>query len=168
MLDEGTILYDGKWYHKKCWNCESVEYASTEIAHNVHVINFTELFEQLYQSSPDMYRVIDKDGIITLCNNAYAKYLGYSVNEVIGRSIFDHVAKESILTMQDSFETWKSTGIVKNREVWFQRKDKIRNLNFHLFPQSLELQSWYQLPICQTSEYRPALLVIRSGLFPVP
>lgn len=123
VIDDGTMLYDGKWYHKKCWNSMSTENTSKEFDLNLRLAGFAELFEQLYQSSPDMYRIVNKDGIITLCNDAYAKYLGYSVDEVIGKSIFEHIAKESVLAMHDSFETWKNTGVVKNREVWFQRKD---------------------------------------------
>lgn len=80
-------------------------------------------YRSLYEGSPDMYRTINTEGVIIDCNNAYAKNLGYTKKEVIGGSIFDHVIDKDLNSMRESFETWLETGAVKNREVWFQRKD---------------------------------------------
>lgn len=80
-------------------------------------------YRSLYEGSPDMYRTINTEGIIIDCNNAYAKNLGYTKKDVIGGSIFEHVIDRDLNAMRDSFETWLSRGEVKNREVWFQRKD---------------------------------------------
>ncbi|PYX63826.1 MAG: hypothetical protein DMG78_31190, partial [Acidobacteria bacterium] len=38
-------------------------------------------------------------------------------------SIFDHSADNDINAMQESFETWKHSGSVVNREVWLKTKD---------------------------------------------
>ncbi|GEM_PF-1468522 len=80
-------------------------------------------FRNLYEGSADLYRTINVDGIILDCNTSYAEHLGYSKQELIGTSIFDTTAKESLDAMQESFETWKRTGHVTNREIWLKRKD---------------------------------------------
>lgn len=80
-------------------------------------------FRKLYEGSPILQRTIHKDGIIIYCNQAYARHLGYTEDEVIGKSIFDHVAEKSQNRMRKSFQAWKETGIVTNKEIWFKRKD---------------------------------------------
>jgi len=80
-------------------------------------------YRDLYEESPDLYRTINTDGIILNCNKSYAERLGYSKDELIGTSIFDTTAEESLNAMRESFEAWKKTGQVVNREVWLKRKD---------------------------------------------
>jgi len=77
----------------------------------------------MYEGSPDLFRTINTKGIILNCNESYARALGYSKNELIGMSIFDHIAEESLNVMTNSFETWKKIGVVRNREVLLKRKD---------------------------------------------
>lgn len=86
-------------------------------------IKLEELYKRLYDDSPDMLRTINTQGIILECNFAYANKLGYSKNEVIGMSIFEHISPKSMSDIRDSFDTWKKNGVVKNREMWFKRKD---------------------------------------------
>ncbi len=87
-------------------------------------ISSTELkYKQLYDGAPDLYRTINPSGIILDCNIAYAKSLGYTKEEIIGKSIFEHVDKNSLDVLQDVFTSWKKTGNVKNREIWMRRKD---------------------------------------------
>ena len=80
-------------------------------------------YRNLYEGSPDLYRTINTDGIILDCNKSYASSLGYTKEEVIGKSIFDHVPSSEISAMESSFDTWKNTGRVLNRNAIFQRKD---------------------------------------------
>jgi len=80
-------------------------------------------YKKIYEESPTLQRTINIHGIIIACNQSYAKNLGYSKNEIIGKSIFDHVTKEGLESMRDSFETWKRLGSVENKEIPFQRKD---------------------------------------------
>jgi PAS domain S-box-containing protein len=70
-----------------------------------------------------MFRTIDTNGIIIACNRSYANDLGFTKEEVIGASIFDYVHCSSIPAMKDSFDTWKKTGSVTNREIIMKRKD---------------------------------------------
>jgi PAS domain S-box-containing protein len=81
-------------------------------------------YKRLYENSPVLERTINTRGIIIVCNNSYAKYFGYSKKEIIGKSIFNHIAKESYDEMLRTFNIWKKTGIVHNREIWFKRKNK--------------------------------------------
>src|SRR5690348_12187289 len=81
-------------------------------------------YKGLYENSPTLGRTINRHGIIIACNNAYAKHFGYSKNEIIGKSIFKHIAKESHSEMRRTFNIWKKTGRVTNKEIWFKRKNK--------------------------------------------
>ena len=90
----------------------------------INQISFTELkYKQLYDGSPDLYRTINPSGIILDCNIAYAKSLGYTKEEVIGKSIFDHVDKNSLDRLQNTFKNWKKVGNVRNIEIRMRRKD---------------------------------------------
>src|SRR5579872_3095707 len=80
-------------------------------------------FRSLYDTSPDLMRTIDNDGIITDCNDAYAINLGYTKNQVVGMSIFEHTADKSISHMTQSFDSWKSGLSITNKEIWMKRKD---------------------------------------------
>jgi len=80
-------------------------------------------YRTLYDESPVLYRTINKDGIIINCNKTYTKSLGYSKDELIGSSIFMTIDESSLDAMKNSFETWRSSGRVKNREVWLKRKN---------------------------------------------
>lgn len=80
-------------------------------------------YRHIYDGSPVLLRTVNVNGIILECNNAYVKNFGYSKNEVIGRSLFDHTADKSIDDMHKTFETWKTSGHVENIEIWFKRKD---------------------------------------------
>jgi len=80
-------------------------------------------YETLYEESPVLYRTIDRNGIIINCNKTYAKSLGYSKDELIGTSIFMTTDENDLDVMKNSFETWRDTGNVRNREVWLKRKD---------------------------------------------
>jgi PAS domain S-box-containing protein len=101
-------------------------------------ISSTELkYKQLYDGAPDLYRTINPSGIILDCNIAYAKSLGYTKEEIIGKSIFEHVDKNSLDVLQDVFTKWKKTGNVKNREIWMKRKDD------SIFPTMFSVTSIY-------------------------
>ncbi len=80
-------------------------------------------YRNLYEESPVMQRTVNTDGVILECNQKYAKSLGYPKNEIIGKSIFDFVAEQSIKEMRNTVESWKETGHAENREIWFKRRD---------------------------------------------
>lgn len=95
-------------------------------------------YQEMYDKAPDPYRSIDSEGRIVDCNEAYVRTLGFGrKEEVIGRLIFEHTAEQSIGDMQKSFEEWKKTGTVANRQMWMKRKDG------SVFPVSLSATSIY-------------------------
>src|SRR5690242_8161561 len=81
------------------------------------------IYRDLYEESPLLFRTIDQDGVIIDCNRKYSETLGYSKEEVIGSSIFDHIADNDLAAMRASFQSWRHDGKVKNREIWLKRKD---------------------------------------------
>ena len=101
------------------------------------VSSLKQQYMALYEGSPDLLRTIDCQGIILNCNENYVKKLGYTKQELIGTSIFETVAEQSIKSMRESFETWKRTGSVSNRVVWLKRKDGT------IFPALISANSLY-------------------------
>ena len=84
-----------------------------------------------------MWRRINSIGIILDCNSTYAAKLGRAKSEVLGRSIFEHVPKESWNEMNDSLQKWFETGEVSHRKITFQRQDGT------IFPALLHAVSLY-------------------------
>lgn len=80
-------------------------------------------YHSLYDTSPLLYRTIDINGLIINCNKTYADTLGYVKEEILGKSIFDHVAQKSNKELKASFDEWKSTGKTAERLIWLKRKN---------------------------------------------
>jgi len=80
-------------------------------------------YRNLYDSSPVLLRTIDDNGIILDCNDTYAHTLGFTKDEIFGKSIYEHIPTQQIEPMKESFEEWKKTGIIKDREIWLKKKD---------------------------------------------
>lgn len=80
-------------------------------------------YRNIYEGMPVMLRTVNPNGIILECNAAYVKNFGHSKDEIIGKSIFDHVAEKSMDDMKKCFESWKKSGRVENVEIWFKRVD---------------------------------------------
>jgi PAS domain S-box-containing protein len=88
------------------------------------VKNLETKYRKLYEGSPDMYRTINMEGNIVDCNQAYVDNLGYATkSEVVGHSVFEHTADQSIAAMRQSFTEWQMVGHVRNKEVWLKRRD---------------------------------------------
>ena len=80
-------------------------------------------YRNLYEKAPEMYRTVDNNGKLIDCNVAYCEKLGYSKEEILGKSLFDFVPDSHKETMNDIFSSWKLRGDVRNREVMLKRKD---------------------------------------------
>ncbi|MGI0065910.1 MAG: PAS domain S-box protein, partial [Nitrosotalea sp.] len=87
-----------------------------------HLLETEQKYRTLYEKSPDLLRTIDMAGNIIDCNDAYCTSLGYSRDQVIGKSLFDHVAEKSMGDFKDAMLEWDRTGAIRNREIWLQRK----------------------------------------------
>ncbi len=76
------------------------------------------------KDAPIMWRRINSIGIILDCNSTYASNLGYAKSEILGKSIFEHVPKDSWESMNDSLKIWFETGKVTDRKIIFVKHDK--------------------------------------------
>jgi len=92
---------------------------------------------KILKDAPIMWRRINSIGIILDCNSTYAINLGYTKSEIIGKSIFEHVPKESWEVMNNSLKTWFVTGEVMNRKITFKKE------NGGTFPGLLHASSLY-------------------------
>ena len=105
---------------------------------NLLLVAAEKKFRSLYDTSPDLMRTIDIDGIITDCNDAYATNLGYTKQQTLRMSIFDHTAEKSLGSMENTFDSWKSGSSITNKEVWMKRKDGT------IFPALLSATTFYE------------------------
>ena len=84
-----------------------------------------------------MWRRINSIGIILDCNSTYAAKLGYAKSEIIGKSIFEHIPKESWEDMNESLKKWFETGKVSDIRITFKKQDDSE------FPGILQATSLY-------------------------
>lgn len=99
------------------------QYAELKKTHESLVLT-EKKYRNLYDSSPDMLRTITPDEKIIDCNDAYAKNLGYTKEEIIGKArVIDHTAEQSLDELTKSIAEWKENGKIINREIWMKRKD---------------------------------------------
>lgn len=96
-------------------------------------------YREIYEGSPVLQRTIDKDGFIISCNSAYAKKLGYTKKQIIGKSIFDHTAQASMNVLRSELKKWKKTHEITNKEIWVKRK------NGKIFPTLLSGTNVYDI-----------------------
>lgn len=75
------------------------------------------------KDAPIMWRRINSIGVILDCNSTYAANLGYVKSEIIGKSIFEHVPKESWEDMNNSLKIWFDTGKVRDRKITFKKQN---------------------------------------------
>ena len=78
---------------------------------------------KILKDAPIMWRRINSIGIILDCNSTYANKLGYAKSEILGKSIFEHVPKNSWEIMNDSLKAWFETGKVTDRKITFKKQD---------------------------------------------
>ncbi|MCE9617107.1 MAG: PAS domain-containing protein [Nitrosarchaeum sp.] len=78
---------------------------------------------KILKDAPIMWRRVNSIGIILDCNSTYASKMGYAKSEILGKSVFEHVQKESWESMNDSLKTWFETGNVSDRKITFKKQD---------------------------------------------
>ncbi|TLY05090.1 MAG: PAS domain S-box protein, partial [Thaumarchaeota archaeon] len=77
----------------------------------------------LYEKTPVLLRTITTEGILTDCNESYARALGYTKEEAIGMSFYDHTALQSVEDLKNNLKQWHQTNEVPIKEIWMKRKD---------------------------------------------
>lgn len=99
------------------------QYAELKKTHESLVLT-EKKYRNLYDGSPDMLRTIAYDEKIIDCNEAYAKNLGYTKEEIVEKAqAVDHTAEKSHDELAKSIAEWKENGKIVNREIWMKRKD---------------------------------------------
>ena len=80
-------------------------------------------YESLYEDSPDMYRTINVNGIIIECNQAYAQKLGYTKEEIVGKNLTEHTAKNDITPMLINMAQWRRDGACHTIKAHLKKKN---------------------------------------------
>ncbi|MFX0082713.1 MAG: PAS domain S-box protein [Candidatus Hodarchaeota archaeon] len=94
----------------------------TQIAYEQELIESENKYRQLIENSLEGVWVIDEDANTTLINPSMANILGYEVNEMKGRTLFDFTAYEDIEATKKTLER-RREGIKEEIEKEFIRKD---------------------------------------------
>ncbi len=80
-------------------------------------------YYDLYENAPDMYHTINTKGIIIDCNKTEAEALGYSKEELIGRSVLNIQTEESKKIGKAAMKKLFYAGKVKGLELQFIKKN---------------------------------------------
>lgn len=82
-------------------------------------------YADLYERAPDMYLSVDVATVtIEQCNRAVTEIMGYSKEEIIGRSVFDIYHPDCIEKVKNElFPTFLKTGEIHNAELQVMKKD---------------------------------------------
>lgn len=94
------------------------------------VVDITEsklAVEALYNAAPCGYHSLDSDGRFVRINDTELKWLGYAREEVVGKmKLTDVIAPESLDLFLQNFPRLLKTGLVRDLEFEFVRKDGAR------------------------------------------
>lgn len=90
---------------------------------SLDIITKQKQFVDIYDNSIALFRTVSASGTIIQCNNTYAKSLGYTKEEIIGQTIFQHTAEKSLPLLKNAFENWKKTEVISNMEIFLKRRD---------------------------------------------
>ena len=74
-------------------------------------------FRHLFEDTPVMYQALSQNGSINDVNPTWLKFLGYERDEVIGRTFDEFWSPETLSTSPESFEDFKKTGYISNKEL---------------------------------------------------
>jgi len=87
-----------------------------------------ERFRALYEQAPIAYQSLDAEGRFLDVNPSWQQILGYSREEVIGRSFAEFLAPKYVERFRHSFPLFKAAGETHNVEFEMLRKDGARVL----------------------------------------
>ena len=78
------------------------------------LLNSENIFAAIWENSKDGMRLTDQDGIIILCNNAFAELFGKSIDELINRPISILYLEENWESINNKYKQNFIQGIVKD------------------------------------------------------
>ncbi|MBT4641775.1 MAG: PAS domain S-box protein [Calditrichaeota bacterium] len=82
-----------------------------------------EKFRLLYERAPLSYQSLDENGCFVAVNDAWLKTLGYSIEEVIGKSFGDFIHPEWSDYFKENFPRFKNLGEIIGVEFQMVKKD---------------------------------------------
>ncbi len=89
-----------------------------------HLEQSGKTYYDLYDNAPDMFVFVDaKTANIIRCNQTVVQCLGYTKEEIIGRSIFERYHPDCIEDANAVFQSFVETGEVHDAELALKRKD---------------------------------------------
>ena len=75
-----------------------------------------------YEDPDTLRRSVDYMGTIVACSQSYLDELGYTRDEVIGISLYEHTAPRSQGNLRANMENWRA-GYRDTAKIWMRRKD---------------------------------------------
>lgn len=85
---------------------------------------YADELQSLYDQAPCGYHSLNKDGIFVFINKTELAWLGYTVEEVVGKLSFSDICTdESQLIFRQHFPVFKQQGVIKDIEFTLLRKD---------------------------------------------
>jgi len=79
--------------------------------------------EDLYNHAPCGYHSLDRDGIIRIINDTELAWLGYTREEIVGKSLAELLTPDSLQTFQQTFPQLKDAGEIHDVELNLICKD---------------------------------------------
>ena len=95
---------------------------SQQIAYEQEIIESEKKYRQLIEDSLEGVWIIDEEANTTLVNLSMSRILGYTVDEMIGRNLFDFTLQEDIEATKNTLNR-RRKGIKEEIEKKFIRKD---------------------------------------------
>jgi PAS domain S-box-containing protein len=86
------------------------------------LIQSEEQYKDIFENANDLIQSVDASGRLVFVNNAWKKALGYHDNEIIGKSIFDFIHKNSVEHCQSLFSDIMQGKKIDYVEMGFQTK----------------------------------------------
>lgn len=135
LVYQGQLLGTLALYHNapRAYTPEEIELAQAFANQTAIAINNARLYEELkaseqryldlYERAPAMYHTTDLNGIILECNKTEADAIGYSKDELIGRSIYDLLPEDSAQILRQRWAELLSEGWLEGVEFQIRRKD---------------------------------------------
>ncbi|HED05204.1 MAG TPA: PAS domain S-box protein [Ignavibacteria bacterium] len=110
-INAKIILFEGKYFgHGTLHNI------SERIESERKLVESENTFRAIWENSSDGMRLSDKDGIVLMCNKAYADMVGMKVNDLVRKHfsiIYENAAKEEI---QKEYKNQFKTGSFISRQ----------------------------------------------------
>ena len=110
-------------YHNDICNSNPEIQQLNGITNAKYVNEYVSEIEDLYNNAPCGYHSLNSEGKIVNINNTELQWLGYSREEILGKSFTQIVTAESIQSFRSTFEEFKRKGWIRDKEYDLICKD---------------------------------------------